>query len=223
MAELQSLDKPDHIKNCRELADHFTKRILQKYRKGDEIHLVFDRYDVSLSLKTATRDRRQGGQPHVVSYNITDNTNIAKVSMKQLLASVKTKKALTGYLAEKMLEKANAMGKHMVVAWGSQCIATHMNMTHLQSTQEEANTKLLLHAVDATSHGASSVAIHSPDTDVFILALRRYPDLCRNTTFVTGTGQIRRTLPLQRIYRSLRPIEVSALPELHAPSHCVVQ
>ena len=172
MAELQSLDKPDHIKNCRKLADHFTTRILQKYRKGDEIHLLFDRYDVSLSLKTATRDRRQGGQ-HVVSYNITDTTNIAKVSMKQLLASVKTTKALTGHLAEKMLEKVNAMGKHMVVAWGSQCVATHMTMTHLQSTQEEADTQLLLHAVDATSRGASSVAIHSPDTDVLILAIRQ--------------------------------------------------
>ena len=49
MAELQSLDKPDHIKNCRKLADHFTTRILQKYRKGEEIHFVFDRFDDSYS------------------------------------------------------------------------------------------------------------------------------------------------------------------------------
>ena len=42
-----------------------------------------------------------------------------------------------------------------VVAWGCQCRATHQNVNHLQSEQEEADTKMLLHALDATANGAT--------------------------------------------------------------------
>ena len=101
-----------------------------------------------------------------------------------------TKMELTNYLAEKMLREGHAEMKQMVVAWGTQCQATHRDVTHLStcSQQEEADTKLLLHAVDATVCGASTINIHSLDTDVFILALRRYPELCmcKDTNFVTG-------------------------------------
>lgn len=33
MAEVQSLDKPEWIKNCRDLAEHFTNRLLVKYNQ----------------------------------------------------------------------------------------------------------------------------------------------------------------------------------------------
>ena len=45
-------------------------------------------------------------------------------------------------------------------------------------TQEEADTKIILHALDASAQGATQLSIYSPDTDVLVLALRRYPDLC---------------------------------------------
>ena len=51
-------------------------------------------------------------------------------------------------------------------AWGHQCRATQQNGSHLQSDQEEADTKMLLHALDATANGAMELYIHSLDTDV---------------------------------------------------------
>ena len=63
---------------------------------------------------------------------------------------------------------------------GEVLVRQHIH-THLRSTQEEADTKILLHAVDAAAHGATEINIHSPDTDVFILSLRRYPQLCHKT------------------------------------------
>ena len=54
MAELQSLDKPAVITTCAHLAEDFTEKVLQKYFESDELHLVFDRYDFPLSLKSAT-------------------------------------------------------------------------------------------------------------------------------------------------------------------------
>ena len=148
MAEVQSLDQPDYIINFIQLANHFTKRILARYGDADEIHLVFDRYDVPNSLKAATRDRRQSDQP-LVAYHVTDSTNISKIRVEKLLAHVTTN--LTSYLAEKMLEKAHKENTEMVVACKMQCRTTHRNVSHLPIQQEEADTKLLLHAAEATS------------------------------------------------------------------------
>lgn len=217
MAEVQALDKPEHIKTCSHLAEHFVNRIFGKYSNVEEVRVIFDRYDLPASLKNTTRERRQGRQ-QPASYHITDTTNIAKVPMKRLLSTNKTKMELTCYLAEKLMEKALAIEKRIVVAWGPHCRATDLRTDHLESIQEEADTKLLLHAVDATQLGASSIAIHLPDTDVFILALRRYPVRCSNTSFVTGTGQRRCVIPLQPIYEKLGPLRAAALPGLHALS-----
>ena len=49
MAELQSLKKAATITTCTHLADHFTNQHFHEYSNSDEVHLVFDRYDVALS------------------------------------------------------------------------------------------------------------------------------------------------------------------------------
>ena len=116
-------------------------------------------------------------------YKFTDCSHIRKVPVKELLAHVNTKAELTEYLALKTLDKGRQSGKCVVVAWSCRCEATHMDASHLASNHEEADTKLLLHAVDATISGATSIEIISPDTDVFVLSLRRFPQLCQNTTF----------------------------------------
>ncbi|EDO28722.1 predicted protein [Nematostella vectensis] len=171
------------------------ERVLSKYHEGDELQLVIDRYDVPLSLKTATRVSRQGKEAPIY-YKISDATHIAKIPMKRLLSHLKTKSELTEYLAVKLLEKGKGAGMNVVVAWGTRCQATHRDMAHLESNHEEADTKLLLHAVDATSFGATSIEIVSPDTDVFVLYLRRYSLLYEETSFVTGRGDRHRKIKL---------------------------
>ena len=207
MAEVQSLVKPPGIATCDELAEHFVNRLFNKYNGSDEIRLVFDRYDLPMSLKTATRVQRQGTNEPVY-YHITDSTHIAKVNMKRLLSHTKTKQELTVYLARKCFEFAQGNERCFVVSWGCECAATSQRTEHLQSNHEEADTKLILHAIDATTHGATELNIHSPDTDVLALAIRRYPELCKNTSFVIGTGQRHRRINLEPIFQALGPIKV---------------
>ena len=45
----------------------------------------------------------------------------------------------------------------MVVVWGNECKATHTDLRNLESNQEEADTKIILHAADATSDGAMEI------------------------------------------------------------------
>ena len=100
-----------------------------------------------------------------VYYKITDGTHIRKTPMKKLLAHVKKKAELTEYLSS---NTGRQSGKCVVVAWSCRCETTHMDASHLASNHEEADTELLLHAVDATMSGATSIEIMSPDTDVFV-------------------------------------------------------
>ena len=95
----------------------------------------------------------------------------------------------------------------MVVAYGCECKGNKKDMSYLKNDQEEADTKIVLHALDATASGAT-------DTDVFILSLRRYPDLCQNTVFVTGKRQSHREVKLQPIVRALGPTKTAALTAL---------
>ena len=179
--------------------------------------MVFDRYDLPSSLETATRAQRQGTTDPVY-YRISGSSQIAKVNMKRLLSHSNTRMETTVYLAQKSMEYAAQNGRRFVVSWASQCEATHQKTEHLQSNQEEADTKLLLHALDATASSASTLEINSPETDVFVLSLRRYPELCRNTYFVTGTAQRRRRISLMPISQSLGAAKAAALPAFHALS-----
>ena len=149
-------------------------------------------------------------------YRITDSTHIGKVPMKKLFSHNKTKMHLTEYLARKALatDHAEIIEKRLVAAWGTACEATHKNVVHL-----EVDTKILLHAVDAAAHGATEITIRSPDTDVFILSLRRYPQLCRaGDKFITGTRQRHWVIKLQPIVHSLGMHKIAALPAVHALS-----
>ena len=118
----------------------------------------------------------------------TDSTHIAKVPMKCLL-SRNNQDGIDGVSISQGDPKISIMGKSVSVARGCYCQGTHFDVTHLRSSQEEAGTKFILHAVHAASHGATEITIHSQDTNAFVLSLRRYPQLYSDVRFVTGTVQ----------------------------------
>ena len=51
---------------------------------------------------------------------------------------------------------------------------------------------------------------------MFVLALRRYPELCADTSFVTGRGQRYRNIQPGPIVRALGAARTKALPGFHA-------
>ena len=68
--------------------------------------------------------------------------------MRRLLSHSKTNNELSSYLADKFLDHAMKTNLQVVGVWGCQCRATrHQNANHLQSDQEEADIKMLLHAL----------------------------------------------------------------------------
>jgi hypothetical protein len=91
-------------------------------------------------------------------------------------------------------------------------------VSHQRSNHEEADTKLVLHALDASSSGATAVHVQSLDTDVLVLLLRRYLELCQDTAFVTGVGQNLRAIKPGPIHAALGDNKPAALTAFHALS-----
>lgn len=87
------------------------------------------------------------------------------------------------------------------------------------STQEEADTLLILHAMD--SHRAGfTVHIYSQDTYVLLLALRRVPELGSKAAMLMGTHEKRRLIKLQPIYNALGPEKVRSVIKVHSLTGC---
>ena len=75
---------------------------------------------------------------------------------------------------------------------------------------------MILHALDATAAGATDLSIYSPDTDALVLAIRRYPEMCSDTSFITGKIANHRTIKLQLIVDAPLTLPKQALPAFHA-------
>ena len=71
---------------------------------------------------------------------------------------------------------------------------------------------MLLHALDDTQKGATSITIQNPDTDVLVLTLWVYKILFPDTTVTVGTGGQRRSIPLGPLYEAVGEELVKALP-----------
>ncbi len=101
-------------------ADHFTAILDSKTKEYDEVHLVFDRYDLPTSLKEATRERRPGWQASH-AYHVEDSTPVGKMTAKQFLSCTTTKDELTVYLAKKSLDHFHGTTKVFIVTFKAGC------------------------------------------------------------------------------------------------------
>ena len=134
--------------------------------------------------------------------------------MKKLLSHNDTKDELTVYLSEKLLEQARKSDWRVIVSYRNICESNVMATDHLNSTQEEADTKLILHAMHAAKiYRVTNVDIVSSDTDVLVLTIRRCKDLSPTIIrFVTKN----RTIPINELYTCLGEELAASLSAFHA-------
>jgi hypothetical protein len=90
----------------------------------------------------------------------------------------------------------------------------------LVSSQEEADTRLLLHAYHASQKDYPAIVIKSCDTDVFVLALYYASELDVQLYLHTGNRQRTRYVDLTQIATRLGEAICDALPGLHALTGC---
>ena len=205
------------------------RRLLATHLPSDtrSIHFCCDRYDAN-SLKSAERQRRGSeGKVFAVSdhYGAPDPKSFFSVSQN--------KAALLQYLCQKWVadeEKSTKLGVlKLYLAGGFQDVKETVMLTNgcassvpeLQSTQEEADTRLLLHAMYATKNeGVKRIVIHANDTDVIILCLYYYKTMLKDMGLkeLWVKTQQDSHLPVHDIAEKLNQDTCHALPLLHSLS-----
>lgn len=151
--------------------------LLSALREGaasQRVDIVFDVYREH-SIKNPERSRRQSERP-ITYKNITSHQIIRQ--WRRFLASTDNKNELVAYLAKEWQHpqyRALLQSKVLYVTCAESCTKITdtiiENVPELKSSQEEADTRLLLHAQHAASTGNSAVIVVADDTDVFLLCL----------------------------------------------------
>ena len=101
----------------------------------------------------------------------------------------------------------------------------------LLSTQTEADTRMLLHAMDFdrrlnAKNASGRIVIKSPDTDVMVLLVHYMPQMLAvsevwmETGRITKTLDVRRMIPIHDIANSVGSATCTILPECHALTGC---
>ena len=90
----------------------------------------------------------------------------------------------------------------------------------LVTRQEEADTRMSLHAAHASQQGYETIVIKSPDTDVGVLAVYYSSQISGSLILATGTGNKRRFIDVNGISQEYGENISEALPGLHAFTGC---
>ena len=98
-------------------------------------------------------------------------------------------------------------------------------LPNLASSQEEADTLVVIHSLNADQKAANedaSIVINSPDTDVFILLLAFCHKFCYPLYFDTGVGNKRRIIHIQSLCEKIHRNILDSLLGLHTFTGCDV-
>ena len=82
-------------------------------------------------------------------------------------------------------------------------------------SHEEADTRVFVHARDATSQGSKSITIKANDTDVVVIAVSTMPSLqelgLEKLWIAFGQGASAQLIPVHEMVSSIRPEKVGGI------------
>ncbi len=183
---------------------------------------VCDRYPV-ISIKSLDREKRANYRAQVV--RIYNGQQRVPGQWKKFMSSGENKEALQEFLFQSWLTSSADMLKvvHVYVAHHNKChglfpsgeAVSCTEILDLFSDQEEADTRLILHASHASQMHAK-VLIRSPDTDVCFIALNASFALPSQLFFQTGVRENKRMISMDAIKNELGQTSCKALVGLHS-------
>ena len=226
MATLQSL-KPVGV-TFGSLATQVLTSLFGRVRNSGRIDFVCDQY-LPDSIKLIERERR--AQPSSLVVRVTGPEQ--KLSCWKSFMSVSENKiALIDFLVSFWKTPTLAYlfrQRSLYVTARNECqwltspdgvSVVSDTVSDLYFCQEEADTRMFLHASHAANNGASSVVVESLDTDVAVIGLWVASKLPCNLLLQSGGGQHTRCFSLSQLSQSLGAEICEALPGFHAFTGC---
>jgi hypothetical protein len=218
MAVVQALGKPSTATTFGDLADCVCDRVFSNL-KGSQTRLdiVLDDYRKN-SIKSETRVHRTTKRQKI--RRIIDDRNVRLPSVWQSFISMEENKVnLIQFLRDQVLLRAQSLPDHqeVVVSGGDKFPAASSigrDVEHLNSTHEEADTKIILHAVDAKVQNFYRVVMCTRDTDILLLLIHH--ETAQEVWMSSGTSKEKQFFPVSSVRASLRPEVISNILAFHA-------
>ena len=247
MGKVQSMS-PEQNCTFDSLAQKYLASTVQCFHLADTVVEVFDRYDHPHSVKSAERERRQATGPGSRKYQVMGGRPVPP--WRNFLTMSDNKSSLAKFLSNYMLDNAHrnvqsadhTCHKRLYLAGGFQdgritkCLhlgraSTSEDDEDLYSSQEEADSRMFLHAMKAdwefTAAGVQGrLVIRTPDTDVVVLAVHYFQQMESTQELWIETGQASRTIdhrrfiPVHEICKAMDPALPAILPAVHALTGC---
>ncbi len=217
-AAIVQMMPPGCAKTFGQYSSLFVESVKKEFRSESmrRIDVVFDRYFPD-SLKSDTREKRGCG----TRISVKANTPICN-NWRQFLRVSENKEELFALLAEQ-LKDSSVAGK-VIVATSAEDIKCNspINSESIRPcNQEEADTRIFLHAKHAADNGHSRISIRTVDTDVVAIAIHQFGKLRIEELWIEfGTGRHKRWLPVHEYVASLGNDVCAALPFWYAFTGC---
>ena len=95
----------------------------------------------------------------------------------------------------------------------------------LHSNHEEADTRIVCHAIYAAKAGTQTIVIQSPDTDILVLLLHHRSAIpAKNIFFSTGHEgkhtSMKRFIPVHTLYELISPCHIAVLLSIYTLTGC---
>ena len=209
MNVVHAIGKPTSCSTFEDLSVIFCQSILSCFKEPCiRVDVVFDTYH-TYTIKSGTRDRQITGKRK--SHRLVgDGTTKLPSSWQNFISVDENKVDLIRYLTKELLSQASELpsDRELVVASGNIDPKTVVSscrddLSHLQSNQEEADTRLILHAKEAAIAGFIRIVVKCKDTDVLVLFI--YHEVAAEVWMDAGTVIKPRFISIHLICESLKP------------------
>lgn len=230
MALVQSIGKPSKATTFGELADVFSSSVLKDlHDEWTRVDIIFDQYDLK-SAKSGTRTKRNV-KSRKVRRIIDRRENLLPSSWSSFIGLTENKQNLIQFLTSELQKKMGLLQptQTLVIAGGMNdgrlVVSNHdrpeeMVKQHMNSTHEEADSRMILHVIDAANCGFERIIVRSRDTDVLVLLIHHKHRFNGNVWMSAGTSKCPRFIPINDVCGSLTPDQTVALPAYHAVTGC---
>lgn len=194
-ALVQALWKPNSAKTFGDYADLYAAKVKSFITaECTRVDVVFDQY-LKHSIKNRTREKRTGKNSRSVR-RIVDSRDVPlPCNWKKFLALPENKSNLAEFLSDELIRQAVSFGScELITAGGFTDTDTAKSsigrdMCKLKASHEEADTRMILHAIDAKQEGYDRLVVLCRDTDVLILLLHFVPHLSEEIWMQAGTAK----------------------------------
>ena len=223
MALVQRIAGTVNGKTFSDISKFVFRHTLIEGAMSNRIDVVFDTYK-DLSIKDIERSRR-GNDATLTFNNILPGHKIKQFD--KFLKSSANKMALIRFLGEEWKKeeyRSLLLNKSFFISCDKKCwrltVDEVSDVPELLSDQEEADTKIFLHAKHASNEGCEELLIVSEDTDVHVLGISFSTEIAATIFQKRGTKNRSRIINLSFLNDVLSPNVALSLPGLHAFTGC---